>query len=134
MRNAGEVPRTINPICKKCHLAHTATSCIAFAQAVQAALHPGPITSRAEAWVDKHRVVERRPLDRGAAPAEPARVGSLPLAGTTRRCEFPLATVQIGQNKGHGYPRRVCAFRSGHKGSTTLSSGSAQLGGQTSQA
>lgn len=56
---------------------------------------PSPITGRAEARVDEHRVVERRPLDRGAAPAEPARVGSFPLAGTTQHREFPLETAEI---------------------------------------
>lgn len=57
---------------------------------------PGSITSRAETWVNEHRVVERRPFDRGATPAEPATVGSLPLAGTTLHREFSLVTVQIG--------------------------------------
>ena len=70
-------------------------SCIAFAQAIQAALYPGTITSRAETRVNEHRVVERRPFDRGATPAEPATVGSLPLAGTTLHREFSL--VGIGE-------------------------------------
>jgi len=34
--------------------------------------------------------VHRRPLDGGAAPAEPARVGALPLAGAARHRELPL--------------------------------------------
>jgi hypothetical protein len=34
--------------------------------------------------------VHRRPLDGGAAPAEPARVGALPLAGAARHGILPL--------------------------------------------
>lgn len=36
--------------------------------------------------------MHRRPLDGGAAPAEPARVAALPLAGTARLRELPLTT------------------------------------------
>jgi hypothetical protein len=79
-----------------------APSSVAFSKAVQAALHPSPVTGRAEARVDEHRVVERRPLDRRAAPAEPARVGPLPLAGATRRREFPLVGVGEGAEGADG--------------------------------
>lgn len=72
------------------------SSSITFSQAVQATLHPGPITGRAEAWVDEHRVVHRRPLDRGAAPAEPARVASFALAGAAWHRELPLVGVGEG--------------------------------------
>jgi len=73
-----------------------ASSSATSSQAVQAALHPGPIAGRAEAWIDEHRIVHRRPLDGGASPAEPARVGPLPLAGTARRSELPLVGVGEG--------------------------------------
>lgn len=63
---------------------------------------PSPVTGRAEARVDEHRVVERRPLDRRAAPAEPARVGPLPLAGATRRREFPLRATAAQPSSGQG--------------------------------
>uniref|UniRef100_A0A0A9CI64 Uncharacterized protein n=1 Tax=Arundo donax TaxID=35708 RepID=A0A0A9CI64_ARUDO len=79
-----------------------ACSSITFAQAVQAALHPRPVAGGAEARVDEHRVVHRRPLDGGAAPAEPARVASRPLAGAARHRELPLVGVGEGAEGADG--------------------------------
>lgn len=79
-----------------------ASSSVTISQAVQAALHPSPIAGRAEARIDEHRVVHRRPLDGGAAPAEPARVAALPLAGTARLRELPLVGVGDGAEGADG--------------------------------
>jgi hypothetical protein len=57
---------------------------------MQKIAQPRPFTGRAEARVDEHRIVHRGPLDGRAAPAELARIASLPGAGVARQRELPL--------------------------------------------